>query len=401
MNHIIQDVVVLQQILIPCAVHGDLVGKTPDNDGRMVVVLNNQFLHLRNGILTTGGHMIGDIGNLCPNHQTALVTQIVEELVVLIVSQTDGGRTDFTDQIHILDVMLGQQCVADAPTVLMAADTAQRILFAIEDEATLGIDLKAAAAETGGHIIDDFIAAQQLHLAAIEVRILAAVPQMDILHQESNLVSTGDVGNQLLTILIANGVAQGLAFLQTGDVGLNQNAGILAFHNGSDLQTGAAEVVQIKVGLIDADDIHISVNTAVEGKVSNLRINGVVRAVIHGHSDQGLFALLDLTGDITAPGRITAVMMHFLLAVHIQISGGICATQFDVILICFRQVRCQNLLDVVGSAAEVISAAVLTVNGIPAMGQVYSFPVSRQRSGYGCSFFGKSPVLINIQYSSQ
>ena len=86
--------------------------------------------------------------------------QVEEQLVVLIVCQTDGVGAHLADQIYILDVMLRQQRIADAPAILMAGYAAQWVLLAVEDEALLRIDLECAAAETGGYAIDHFATAQ-------------------------------------------------------------------------------------------------------------------------------------------------------------------------------------------------------------------------------------------------
>ena len=130
-NQIVQDPVIFQKILIGLAAHGDFIGKSPHNNGGMIVVLHDQFLHLGNGVLASFRHVGGDVRNLCPYDHSPLVTEIVEILVMLVVSQTDGGRSEFADQIHILFVMLRKQGVSDSPSVLMAGYAAQWIFLAI------------------------------------------------------------------------------------------------------------------------------------------------------------------------------------------------------------------------------------------------------------------------------
>ena len=105
----------------------NLVAETPDHDGCVVVVLNDQLLHLGDGVLAAAGHMLGDVGDLRPDDQTLFVTQIVEILIVLVVSQTDGGCTDLHDEVDVLLMMLGEQGVTHAPSVLMAGHTAQGV----------------------------------------------------------------------------------------------------------------------------------------------------------------------------------------------------------------------------------------------------------------------------------
>ena len=68
--------------------------------------------------------MARDVGDLCPNNKTALIAKIVEELIMLIVSKTDGSSTYLADEIDILCVMLGKQGISNAPSVLMTGNTA-------------------------------------------------------------------------------------------------------------------------------------------------------------------------------------------------------------------------------------------------------------------------------------
>ena len=75
-------------------------------------------------------------------------------------------------------MVLAAQSVADAPAVLVAGNTAQGVFFAVEDEALVGIDLEAAAAETGGNVVKDIAVFHQFSTAAVQVGILAAVPQV-------------------------------------------------------------------------------------------------------------------------------------------------------------------------------------------------------------------------------
>ena len=67
----------------------------------MVIVLCNELLHLRNGILATAGQMLGDVGDLSPDNETLLVAQIIEILIVLIVSKSDSSRAYRTCDVRL------------------------------------------------------------------------------------------------------------------------------------------------------------------------------------------------------------------------------------------------------------------------------------------------------------
>lgn len=80
----------------------------------MIVILDNQLGHLADGIGVSGLHMPGDIGDLRPDDHARLVTEIVEILRVLIVSQTHRVRSHLQHDLQILPVHLGRDGVADA-----------------------------------------------------------------------------------------------------------------------------------------------------------------------------------------------------------------------------------------------------------------------------------------------
>ena len=145
---IVEDAVVFHKILGGTA-DGYFVAQPPYNDGRMVIVLDYKLGHLADGVLPSGGHMLRDIGYLCPDNKTALIAKVIEILVVLIMGKADGGAAHFADKIHILFVVLGEKRITDAPAVLMTAYAAERILFSVENKALVGVDFEAAAAEAG------------------------------------------------------------------------------------------------------------------------------------------------------------------------------------------------------------------------------------------------------------
>ena len=70
----------------------NLIGNAPEHDGRMIVVLDDQLLHLLDAVLMGRGVLAhdGNEGDLGPDGKAQLVTGIIEVLRMLIVSQTNG-----------------------------------------------------------------------------------------------------------------------------------------------------------------------------------------------------------------------------------------------------------------------------------------------------------------------
>ena len=86
---------------------------------------------------------------------------------MLIVSKTDGCSTNFTDEINILNVMLGKKRVSNAPSVLMTRHSAKRVFLSVKDKAVIGIYLKAAATEPAANVIKNLSTLNYLHLTAV------------------------------------------------------------------------------------------------------------------------------------------------------------------------------------------------------------------------------------------
>ena len=224
---VVKNVVVLDKIGVR-ATDGDLVGETPNYDRGVVVVLSYKLGHLADSICATGRHMAGDVGNLCPDNHTVLVTEIVEVLVVLVVSKTDGGAAYLIDKLHILLVMLGKKCVTEAKSVLVTGYTAEGILLAVKEEATLGIDIEGTATETRGNVIDNLVAIYDLSLAAVKVGVATAVPEVNALDLKYNLLVRAYGLVKLVALLIIEGVCDLLTCSKLGGVNLNLNLSVLA-----------------------------------------------------------------------------------------------------------------------------------------------------------------------------
>ena len=124
MAEIVQFPVVVQHVFLVLGGDGDLVAHTPADNGCMVVVLHDQLFHLADGVCTAVRHVLGNVRNLRPDHHAPLIAEVIEVLIVLVVCKPDGVCTDFTDQVHILQMFFFGDGIAEAFPVLMAGNTA-------------------------------------------------------------------------------------------------------------------------------------------------------------------------------------------------------------------------------------------------------------------------------------
>ena len=88
--------------------------------------------------------------------------------------------------------------------------------------------------------------------------------------------------------------------------------------------------------LVDTNDVHVTVKTAVEGEVRHLRIYAIRRRVVNHDCDLGL--VRELLGKVYAPGRITAVMVRQLLAANVYVGRGIRTADLKVIEVSLGEV---------------------------------------------------------------
>ena len=350
----------------------------------MVVVLDDQFLHLGQGVGTAVFHVHGDVGDLCPDDKTLFITQVVEIRCVLIVCQPDGVGAHFQNDGDILLHHFFGQGIAHTLTVLMAGNAAQGIAAAVQDKALLGVKLKFPAAEPGG----SFLAIAQLGRDDVKEGVVHAIPQMGIVQGENSLCSA-----------VFHRGGDALAFQRKG-YALCADHG--SFHGDLDglggkvgddrghLQRRCAISGQGKVLCRDDVQGHIPVNAAVEGKVCLLGVHGVVVAVVHGNCQQ--IFLFEVVGQVHPEGGVAALVLCQLFPVQVDDGGHSCAVQLQNSLAACRDGGlCQGQCIPAG-AAVVIVAAVLTVHRVPCVGQGNG--LAHNGGGDAGVLFGKMPVAM-------
>ena len=101
MDQVVQQLMVLHEDLRDATVGRDLVGETPAEDTWMMVVLGNEFSHLRESVLSSARHVRCDIRDLRPDQQALFIAEIIEVLCVLIVSQSQRCDAELFDQRHV------------------------------------------------------------------------------------------------------------------------------------------------------------------------------------------------------------------------------------------------------------------------------------------------------------
>ena len=112
-------------------------------------------------------------------------------------------------------------------------------------------------------------------------------------------------------------------------INLDFNLCIITAELRSNLYSGSSVIIKIKMRIIHAYDIHISVKTAIESKVCHLGINFVICSIIH--CDDKKIHGAEIRSHIHSPGRISAVVMSYVFPVEINICRRVCTFYFKII----------------------------------------------------------------------
>ncbi len=361
---LVQYAVVVKHILLILRRNGNFIGKTPEADGSVVIILNYELLHLRNGIFSAVGHVLGNIGDLRPNDHTVFIAKVVEILVVLIVRKTDGVGADLADDRHIFVVMLLQKCVADRLSVLMAANAAKGIALAVEEEALFGIYVEITGAEARRHAIHLVAVYAQGSFAGVKIGIFDTVPKMYVFNRDLGILAFSRCYYVAVRILQSDGNDAVFGVMPSA----NPNLCVLFFHFCVYGNAGAAEMIEAEMIFVYDDQFYVTVNTAVEGKVRLLRIYSVIYGVIH--FDNELVFLFQMIGNIKTEGGIAAVVIAEDLFVEDDVRGRVDACKVDIYAFVGAVFGLFEFLDVDAGTASVIVTAVLAVKIIPGVGDI-------------------------------
>ena len=248
----------------------------------------------------------------------------------------------------------------------MAGNSPQGIFSAVEKKTLLGVDLETAAAKPGGDHVQFCLTPNELCFCSVQVRVLAAIPQVGIFQDKFCLFLFAAQGENSVALCIQDPESYPVTGLLILDIGLQGDLCVNTLHNGGHIQAGTTQTVQLKVCGGNGHDLHTAVQTAVEGKVCGLGINSLVGGVIHQNSQTVVIS--QGIGDIHTPCGVAAVVVSQMFAVHVGIGRGVGTVDLQIILFALRQLCFGDHSGIAAGTAEIIVAAVLTVFGVPGMG---------------------------------
>ena len=405
LTQLLQVVVAFHQLLADAA-NQNFVGNAPEHDGRVVVVLDDQLGHLAAAVCVgiLAGFEHADERNLGPNGKTDGVAGVIEILTVLVVGQTNGVGTDFLDHLGILVMVVNAQSVAFVQAVLMAGNTAQRGGHAIDGKAAVRGDGVAAHTNIDAQIVIGFIAALQAGNYGVQVGLVHA-PQLSIRHIQGNggVISRAGGGSNLKSIGIFNAVLHGKVFVRVGHIAFDFERGAaVRCRFGGNFNAGAAEIIQVKVGIGHADQVDAAVQATIEREVGGRGIHGR-RIFVADFNGQLVLAVMAQIRHISAENGVTALVGGGNRSVDLDGSGKGCGQNFNI-----GAAAGQRLLGrskgagVNTGGAQIAAVAVHAIHRVPGVGQGNRFSRAfALGEGQGPVFVqgnyvthGKSPVLL-------
>ena len=354
-----------------------------------------------------------DEGDLGVDHDTVLVAELVDVGGVGVMGEADGVSPQLVDEGHILGHLTGGDGVPHVGAVLMLAHAAQGVALAVEVEARLGIHREGTEAHEALHVVQHRLAIGHLHLHRVTEGVGEAVPQVGLLYgqgggeveglprghrdlvggvgQHAAVTHGGWVeaeGQPLEEFLLKGRHIEAVGLLEDdakgqlpvriplvdhlgGHVQLGGGGGHLGL---GEEQTARSVIGQINVDGVADKEVDVAVDPAEEGEVTRQGGHGGIVGVGDLHGYGVLLAALDVVGDVKAEGGVAALVLTHGGAVDIQGGHGVGALELDP----------QGLARVVGGdrdgaavdarAAVVVLAAVLTVQGVPGVGEGHRFP---------------------------
>ena len=246
----------------------------------------------------------------------------------------------------------------------MTGNAVQRHGNAVQVEAGVAVHVEGAVAVGDRHGIQHRAVLLDGSGQSVQIGVLHTVPAVGLIHIDQHMGMFHGSG-----LSGANGIAFSIGedHLQCRALGANGeqvHAG-LAGDVGGHEYAGGTHLQQVEVSRLHFDEVHITVQTAVEGEVGILRID--IRRSVGNGNGQDVAAVLHGRSQVEAEGGESALVGAQFTAVAVDGGHMVGALELDVLLLALGGI---GELQLVGSdAAPVISAAILAVQSVPGVGE--------------------------------
>ena len=374
-DHVIQHPVIAHHILMVFCRDRDLIGNAPADDARMVIVLNDELLHLAYRVVPAVRHMLADIRDLRPDDHAVPVTKIIKELVVLIMCEADRVGSDFANELHVLFMLFLCDRISASLPVLMAGDAVERIRSSVQKKAGLRIEAKFPDTEGCSDPVYDLSILYEKRLRAVKVGIPESVPSMHVRQMNADALPEDPLPVCFaLCVLLRNDPVlrvknADLHISFARDPRVDEDFRILSIRLRGNTDPGSAVIEEVKMIFIYDKDLYIPINPSVKCKISFLRIYPVVHGIVHKNLQ--LVLLQEKIRDIRPECGIPAVVDQDLCTVQRHLAAGVHTVEYQEDPLFLRRiVGSGKRLLINARSAEIIISAVLTVDRVPGVRQI-------------------------------
>ena len=132
--------------------------------------------------------------------------------------------------------MLRKKRVTHTPSVLVARNAAEGVFLSIENKSVFGVNFEASAAKSMAYVVKNVLSLNYLYLTAIEVRILASVPEVDVFNSKGSLLFGSFYLLKFVFFLIVDSVNKLLTVRKVGCVNVNGYLCISAINYGKNAE---------------------------------------------------------------------------------------------------------------------------------------------------------------------
>ena len=169
--------------------------------------------------------------------------------------------------------MLGKKGVAYAPSVLVTGNTAKGIFLAVKNKSSVGIDLKASATESCRNLVANLAVLYKLCLKCVKIGVASSVPKVYVFDFKGRVCVLRLTRCNRIIFLIIYCIYDLLSFFRIFYINLNLNLCIFSKDRRSYRDSRTSVILKIKMAFVYANNINVSVKSAVKGEIGSLRIN--------------------------------------------------------------------------------------------------------------------------------
>ena len=300
------------------------------------------------------------------------------------MGQSHGVDTHLTHDACILVVVFVAQGVAHFRPLLMAVDALQSQVFAVEEEALVGVHLEIAQAQRLFHAVDFLAVFAERHLSAVDERICRAVPEMRFRDGERqrchllcglpfNAHRAFRFRHHLFAVKHTNLQCRfGSLLFPIRERDGGRHVGLLLRHlvlRQIDPRRGIVERRDAK--LLRRDEMYRTIDAAVEIEVANEWHDVERLGVVHTHEQGIVLSVVHTVGDFKDESPIAATVFPHHLSIDEEVGYLVGPFEAQEEAASLPVGWDEDFLCIVADAPFVVDFPDEGIRGVPGVGEVH------------------------------